>query len=560
MEWVSNRPKLRAAIVMMSFLLSLPPISWAPAMIVFAVFSVLWIAITPVPTQSLMIGLGLSLSFALTEVLLTPNLTLHLGALSHPGTSLVQFTIAFASCLHLPIFFTLATWVHHRFHIRRRMPLFVESYFAIGLPALFVVCESIIPRPIGWKLGHAVYSVSWILQGSEFAGVEYLSFAVFGMSSLLALLLMPNRLRFPDAHPILAIVALLYWIVPVLGMRSAETARSEILLYKTTMPKMLQLGIIGREASLTQNRDGALLVSRTSSECEAAFPEINDLVEKTEILGRDSIKRDIIFWPMVKDKDAGLKELCHGPIEEWADRIQTSVVFPVGTGPTTQFVSIIHGKQTLHIARHDNEEAGRSFRFLASVVESPNLQLASSLLPSQISQARTILLSTGERLGVTFDTELLSNASTKTAIEDGVYALVNLGGAPNWGMRTDYWVRAFDTARSIEYRIPSIRVDSNGRSFIVDSTGANLADDFDSGAPHSIKRAVTLPMAPPLTYYASMSSWFILVCMGILATYAFLIFRRKTQPIPLYVREAQRRQQAIEMNARTPLPRSDDSK
>lgn len=508
--------------------------------LIFAVLSALWIAAVPSLLKTIYVGFSLAFAYALTEVIFGIQ-TFHWSA---PENIAWHFVISFFSAIHIPGFLCAANWLHHRFHIRRRDPLFVECWFGLGLPALFVLAESAIPRPIAWKLGHSFYQYSWILQGSELAGVQYMSFAFVGMGCLLSLLIMPSRLRFPDTHPILAVISLLYWVPPILGMRSVEANISDYRAFNSrATPKMLQIGAV-----LTDLKKGSLAGQELEigERCLKWLPKLPELIHLTEQLGKDSIQRDLILWPtLFHFPKEGLEE-CQGEFQKRAERLKSILLVSHGSLGDAERLQLVEPQRTIIV---DKDDIRTNFDRLIQKAGVADSAVSISILDS--SRSRAFLLKSGERFGISFGGESQSDLAAQSVIEDGVYGLFSFGGLNGLGLRGDAWSRAFDTLRAVSYRIPIIRIGSGGDLYLIDSIGGVVADE-DGAQPHSIKRTLTLPVAPPRTFYSTNPDWFDFFCLAVLTAFAILILRRKSQPIPLYVREAQRHQKAIEALKQAP--------
>lgn len=502
----------------------LPPISSVSALVVFAILSTLWIATINSPARSVILGLSLALSYAATEVLLPGGGFRSFAIPERVG----HFILSILSNLHWPLYLGLATWIHHRFHIRRRMPLFVECWFAVGLPALFVLCEAI-PRPLPWKLGHSIYQFSWVLQGSEFTGVQYLSFGIIGMGSLVALLLMPSRLRFPDSHPILALFCLAYWLVPVWGMRTAESTHRSYSSFKTALPRMLQLEMLVRE-----KHKPAELRSNALPGCVTSLPELAYYAGVTEMVNKGTFGRDLVFWPTMTGRAAPDGE-CRAQLSQLVTSLKVPILFSLRM-PPNQNVYLLEPNAFSSLTHKSIHNEARAEAALGSKL---------LLLPwtTHSKEQRILSLISGESIGVTFESEAMSNKVMHSIAENGIYVFVHLGLPALIGFRSKHWLRAFDTIRSIEYRVPSIRIDNEGRPFIVDPMGGVIADFLETDA-RPIKRLLMLPLSPPQSIYRSFNDWFTVSCAAIVIAFLVIILRRKTVPIPLYVREAQRRKQS----------------
>lgn len=526
--------------------------------LVFAVLCVLWIASVSNVIRTLYLGLTLAIAYAITEVLFSASLyTFNLLELQQLTWHFIK---SFLSAIHLPGFLTVGSWIHHRFHIRRRDPLFVECWFGLGIPALFVLAESIIPRPIGWKLGHSLFKYSWILQGSEFAGTQYLSFAFLGMGALLSLLMMPSRLRFPDSHPVLAVISIAYWLVPVWGMRAAESEIVAFQSYKNrATPRMLQMGIV--YANLPATPDSKDFPAELEARCNSANPNLSKLFQLTDTLDKDSIHRDLILWPTLVNTPYTDFESCRPSFQALAQKLKTTLLVSRARATEPEALHLVEPTRTIAIARIPvrtnfgrlTQTAGlsnESFSDLPGGVEGNGFELSNS---------RAFLLKSGERLGVSFGDETQSDLIARAVVDDGVYALFSFGGTESIGLRSVHWSKAFDTLRAVEYRIPIVRIGQSGVLFIVDAIGSVVAD-VNGAEPLVLKRTVTLPLAPPRTLYASSNDWFVLLCLAILSVFAILILRRKSQPIPLYLREAQKHQIATEALKQTLRSQPDDSK
>ena len=77
--------------------------------------------------------------------------------------------------------------------------------------------------------------------------------------------------------------------------------------------------------------------------------------------------------------------------------------------------------------------------------------------------------------------------------------------------------------RSLETKLPLIRVTNTGLSFTVDSLG-NQSKTTPLFEPEILISDLTLPATPPQTFYMKHGDWFVVLLVGILFLLGFRPF------------------------------------
>jgi apolipoprotein N-acyltransferase len=327
----------------------------------------------------------------------------------------------------------------------------------------------------------------------------------------------------------LALVALAYWLLPILGMGNSE--------YQMTahgQPQIFQLAILGQqEEGLTTE------TSDIANTCDSAQLPISKLMSETIRTTKDMGKTDLVIWPPLESSENALSTDCRRLISDWVANSKTPIlVTTVGqfTTPSNRQSITFNLFDTSKTVKIPSKLTTENLWLKMAGLESANgFGFLNTFNRQSESPARILTLSRGQRLGLLLHNEVLDTSFINLTNGQGIYAFIVFDEQAAGSLRSAYWKRAFHAFRSVEYRLPMVKIERQGGTFLIDQNGTLLVD-----APRdrrgSIRRSVVLPLAPPVTLYASLRDWFLYLCGGICAAFAAIVLRRKMQPVSLYER------------------------
>jgi apolipoprotein N-acyltransferase len=142
------------------------------------------------------------------------------------------------------------------------------------------------------------------------------------------------------------------------------------------------------------------------------------------------------------------------------------------------------------------------------------------------TEQRPFTLPDGTRIGMTICYEAIDPAFFRQVALQRVHLAVNLTNDSWFGPTSEpYHHAALASFRTVESRIPLVRVTNTGTSLTVDAYGrlSRMTGVYEEGV---LVHEVILPAEPPLTFYTRYGDWFIILCAVIVASLTLMLFRR----------------------------------
>jgi len=427
--------------------------------------------------------------------------------------------------LNFPIFSSCSYWVEKTFLVKRQSVFTEGLWYALGLPALFTLCEWAVPKLFPWFISHALFQQLWLIQICEITGATFLTFGLYSLGSTLGWLFKADKETRDRALWIIAIPSTC--ILIMVGF-STWTLKSRSF----KMGRELKVGLVQANIGSLEKlhaRQGVIsLMDEVLNTYQAQTKSIIDQ------------KPDLILWPETAI-----------PVEMDRPSYRQSQVIEFIKNLRIPLVTGAYSTSPHHVYRDYNSA------FLFDPTVSPlrvdtyhkNILLAfgeyfplGDTFPSlykwfpQVSDfergktQNIFTLSDGTRLGVSICYEAIVPGFMRKIGSQGVNALVNLTNDSWFGPTSEPHLHgALSTFRAIEHRVPLMRVTNTGTSFVVSHLG-QMSTKTAVYKPETSVRTVTTTESASPTVYATHGDWFIAITLLTLGTF-FIIFRRNREAV-----------------------------
>jgi len=453
------------------------------------------------------------------------------GYLPWPIAFLIFVGFCGIGALNVPLFVGGAAYLQSIFK-KSKLPVWWYSlWWTLGFPAFFVLCEYSVPKLFPWYFGHGLYKLTLLTQISEITGSIFLSFALFSLGAAVA-----ARIAFEDERRCQR------WAFAIPGAIWAITIGFGV--YRLSHPTLETHRL---NVALIQANIGSL--EKVAAE-RGIWGKINSTIDRYENLTHLALasqpKPQILLWP-----ETALPFPMDSP-GVFQNEI-TSVVRRWG-------VPLITGAYA-RSPYHSNREYNAAF--LLEPPQEPTRPLRVDMYPKNVLLAfgeymplgdsfpilyrwfpqvsnfelgnvqKVFSLSDGTRLAMTICYEDIIPTFVRKVAEQRANALVNLTNDSWFGPTAEPRQHAqLATFRSIETRLPMIRVTNTGISFSVDDRGrmSETTGVYQEGV---LNLPVIIPNNPPLTFYVQFGDWFIGLCTAILVVLLMVARQKKYVPIPV---------------------------
>jgi apolipoprotein N-acyltransferase len=451
------------------------------------------------------------------------------GDLPWPVAIAILLLVCGLEALNIPIFVGVATWLKFKLRIESEPSRWRPWWFVVGLPALFVVFEYLIPKLFPFYLGHAFAKVPLLIQISEITGSLFLSFVITSVGSTAALYYHASTLkngRYPPAGFAFFPVALIVAMVGFGGYRLLQPAAPS----QSIQMALVQANIGSVEK--VQSEKGILSKVRI----------VVDAYERlTEVALRKTPKPELIIWPEtavpidLSNQAASFVEEVRSKVIQWGVPLVTggfefnrehpdyyyNAAFLLNPGPA----------KTLNIQKYEKHGLLAFGEYMPAGEIFPKLY---QLFP-QVSHfhrgTRTGEFElNGQSLGITICYEEIVPQLFREIVIPGARAVINLTNDSWFGDTNEPWFHAnLNVFRAVENRIPIVRVANTGFSFSVDDRGRmqETTELFKEGI---LNVKVNLPTSPKITFYAAHGEWFFLCSLLIsvlMPTEMYLLNRKR---------------------------------
>lgn len=456
--------------------------------------------------------------------------TIHeFGYLPWVVSALLYLAFCGFGALNFPLFTGVATFLHERIRFAEKPAWLTALWFTLGLPALFTLPEYFIPKLFPFYAGHCLYWLPVLTQVSELTGSIFLSFAAYSLGGNLTLLWLHRRKgwRF---HPLAALVPallVLFWVGFGAKRLAEPPPPGKTLRVALIQPNIGSLEkVAARRGLITKVRYVMERYHNLTTQALASTP-----------------KPELVLWP----ETAMPFQLTHGLIyaqevrdwvTAWGVPLITGAYAPHETDPGRDYnaaflLSPEQGKLRMDIYRKNILLAfGEYFPFGEYY---PKLY---QYFPQVSNFGRgtdqnPVTLADGTRLGVTICYEAIVPSFFRKVVRNRVNGVVNLTNDSWFGPTSEPRHHgALAVFRTVETRVPLLRVTNTGTSFAVDTFG-RMSDTTGVYQEGVLVTDVLIPRDPPETLYTAWGDWFILFCAALAAVLTGLILRKKNVPLPL---------------------------
>ncbi len=415
--------------------------------------------------------------------------------------------------LNFPIFSACAHYIHKR--ILRSSSQWVQGFwFVLGFPALFTLIEWGVPKLFPWYLGHALYQQLWLIQICEITGATFLTFALFSMGSTLGWYLSGLKTSLPPSK--LFLLFPLSLLALLLGF-SFWTFNDRVFDLAPPLRVALIQANIGNLDKLSA-RQGVL------SRVDLAVRAYEDLSRQSLIQ-----KPDLLVWPetaipfrldspgkrqtelfeLVKTLGVPLISGAYAQSSKdfYRDYNAAFLVDPQSNPPLKD----VYYKNIL-LAFGEYLPLGETFPQLYRMFP----QVSDF---DRGSKTNAFTTSTGYKLGISICYEAIVPSFMRRVAQEGVQGLVNLTNDSWFGPTSEPYLHgALSIFRSIEHRLPLIRVTNTGASFTVSHLG-KVSRRSSIYEPQVLVEEVRLHNSPNITFYTQYGDWFIYFLILLLAVF-----------------------------------------
>ena len=444
--------------------------------------------------------------------------TIHLfGHMPWTVATLLYLLFCSLGALCFPVF----TWALYRTH--RALPHLQINpwWYALGIPALFTLCEFFVPKLFPWYIGHTFFEALWLNQIVELTGCSYLTFLVASWGGVGAAVFYR---RLPDARRAL--------VVPV-ALTTLAMAFSLWRLFGSQPPTQT------KRVSLIQPNIGSL---EKVSARQGLHGKVQYTIDQYTLLTEGALeqKPDWILWPetampfSLEDSDGyGLR--IRNLVQKWGKPLISGGYARRREPPFTDFNSAfllepLGGEIKMSIYNKNILLAfGEYFPGGEWVPAVYNWFPEVSNFGRGKDQP-IFILADGTRVGVTICYEAIVPPFFRKITRQGVQAVVNLTNDSWFGPTSEpFQHAALSVFRAIESRTPLIRSTNTGISFAVDRLG-NRSVSTGVYVPGALTVDVPVPLEPSLTVYTLYGDWLIAVLAAVLALFWW---RTRSVPVPV---------------------------
>lgn len=419
--------------------------------------------------------------------------------------------------LNFPVFAALAYFFNQRSHSAHASRSQLLLWYSIGTPALFTLIEWAIPKLFPWYIGHALYRQLWAIQICEFTGATLLTFIIYSLGSTLDYLLQNSPAHGKPMKRALFIPGVLIALQLFIGFWCLK--HRSFALSAPLKVALIQANIGNLDK--VQAKQGSL------SRVDTVLSTYSELSRQALIQ-----KPDLMVWPetaipLRMDIPSPRQFEIHNLVKEFN-------------------IPLISGGYGSHSA-NPNREHNSAFLLdpsegsLRTEVYHKNILLAfGEYLPlgeafpvlyrmfPQVSdfarghEQKAFTLSNGIRLGISICYEAIVPSFMRKVAQQKVQALVNLTNDSWFGPTSEPYLHgALTVFRSVEHRLPQVRVTNTGASFTVDHLG-QMSNRSEIYRPEALIQTISPRAEQILTPYGEWGDWIIAV-LGILL--GFLIFK-----------------------------------
>ncbi len=508
----------------LGMVLAFSPISLVPFVVVLPFFSVLLVRLCRSPGEGFKWGFLTSFLIVLGGFYWVTYVIHTFGYMPWSVSFLLFLGFCGFGALNFPIFSALATYLHLRFQPDKAQGFPREAWYALGIPALFTLVEYFVPKLFPWFVGHSFHLTSWLNQIVEITGASYLTFMVFSLGSTCALLVERRK-----GYALLALPLALFLIPLMFSLwRLSEPAPPS----KTLRVALIQANIGSLEKA--QARRGAVNLIESVLE---------RYITLTERALAETKRPDLIVWP----ETAMPFSLESGGL--WAHTIRNKVgdwKVPLITGAYSESVTdrnLDHNAAFLLQPQEDGTVTAQIYPkniLLAFGEYFPGGEIFPALYKyfPQVSHfargthQRPLLLADGTPIGITICYEAIVPDFFRRTVEPGVKAVVNLTNDSWFGPTSEpHQHGALAVFRSLEHRIPLVRVTNTGVSFTVDRLG-RTSEKTPVYQEAYLVQDIELPDVAPRTIYLRFGDWFVGLCLLILVGCLYSLKRDRHAPVP----------------------------
>jgi len=519
---LSQSKKYLAILSGLLVILACPPISWWICIFLFpATYNALTLRLTSFKSGFLW-GFFVSVVI-MAGVFYWVTYVIHVfGYLPWIVSGLLYCGFCGFGALNLPLFTAISVWAHRRIAWKKVSPRWTEVWFAIGLPALFAFLEYLIPKLFPWYIANTLYRMTWMTQAAEIGGNPLLTFAVYSAGSVLGLFIFPWEGR-PKISPGIVAFPVLLWAL-LIGF-----SVQRIQAYHPDGPSL--------NVALIQANIGSL-------EKRAARKGIRGAVEETlqryEILTSDAMKNamhpDLIVWPetAVPFQIEGTGEFANHVLamaQRWNTAFITGAYAAVPWNPMSDYNAAYLLEPAGGKLIQDAYQKNVLLAFGEYMPLGETFPILYQWFPAVSNfthgtRQNPFTLKSGVRLGITICYEDIIPSFFRKTVDNGVQAVINLTNDSWFGPTSEpYQHAALATFRSIENRLPLVRVTNTGISFTVDALGrmSETTKVYEEGV---LVSQIHLPKEAPRTIYLIYGDWFAWLCLAMFACLLVIPFRK----------------------------------
>ncbi len=425
--------------------------------------------------------------------------------------------------LNFPLYTGIAAELRRRFQLDSLTSPHLELWHALGLPALFTFVEFCIPKLFPWVVGHSLYRAVWLTQIVEITGCTFLTFSIFSLGSLAALAIDNKIEKRPLPKPV-------FWAIPaslwLLSIGFSAWRLSQPLPEKHIQVALIQANIGSLEK--VQAKHGVM-------------DKVRSVLDSYERLTEEAMKRkprpELLVWP-----ETAMPFQLQMPTTVFARELQSKVLqwgVPLITGGyAVSPYDFTHEYNSAHLLEPIGNLLHRDLYNKNILLAFGEYMPFGEWFPSLYQQfpevgsfdrgktQNAFTLKDGTRLGITICYEAIIPSFFRKVAKNEVNGVVNLTNDSWFGPTAEPYLHgAITIFRSIESRLPLMRVTNTGTSFTVDVHGrmSEMTPVYGEGI---LSSEVHMPAPAPLTLYVRFGDWFILVTTGLLVAFGVLFWRR----------------------------------
>lgn len=422
-----------------------------------------------------------------------------LGNLSWAMSIFFYLAFFFISALNFPVFFWAA------FKLRRKKFFAGEKKWRLFvLPTLFTVVELTIPKLFPWEIGHALFQQTYFLQAADIFGSIVFTFTIYQVGSCLPWLLDVKKGKLLSIPLALLFFHFIYsaWV-----MNTSRDLRP--LKVSLIQPNIGSLDKLNAKRGYTAKTQALLDVLYAQTE-SALFS-----------------KPDMIFWPEailpfnLDNKENHFANEVRVRLKKW------NVPFIIGA-----FAKSDYYNDRDHNAAFLMEPTSSELR--ESIYKKVKLLAFGEYMPfgdrfpwlyqlfpqvSKMGEGRepgVFTMANGLRIAISICYEDIFPEFIRQSAKQNVNFLVNLTNDSWFGPTSEPYLHGNQTIfRSIEHKIPMVRVTNTGTSFYVDLYGnqSQLTPVYEASV---LNGAIWFPKIPSATLYAQWGRWLFFGLLGLI--------------------------------------------